>query len=74
PLHHTCRDAQLVIDRFDVWRKGAHAITFSQNRYFLTTARDEQGNRPWAYESRKSIGGKTRVPSATLPSTTAPAQ
>ena len=63
PLHFACRDARVVIDRFDVWRNGAHAITYSNGRYIVTTARGEQGNRPWAYDSRKSIGGKPRQPS-----------
>ena len=63
PLHFACREARVVIDRFDVWRNGAHAITYSNGRYTLTTARGEQGNRPWAYDSRKSIGGKPRQPS-----------
>ncbi len=74
PLHFACREAKVVIDRFDVWRKGAHAITFNNGRYIVTTARDEQGTRPWAYDSRKSIGAKPRAPSAISPSSTAPAQ
>ena len=74
PLHHACREARLVIDRFDVWRKGAHAISFSNGRYSVTTARDEQGNRPWAYDSRKGIGGKPRAPRSVWPSSTAFAQ
>ncbi len=64
PLHHACREARLVVDRIDVWRKGAHAISFSNGRYFLATARDEQGNRPWAYDSRKGIGTKPHATEA----------
>ena len=74
PLHHGCREARLVIDRFDVWRKGAHAISFSNGRYALTTARDEQGNRPWVYDSRKSIGGKPHAPAVMQSATTAQVQ
>ena len=68
PLHHACREARLVIDRIDVWRKGAHAISFSGGRYTLTTARDEQGNRPWAYDGRKGIGTKQKATDAASPS------
>ena len=74
PLHHACHEARLVIDRFDVWRKGAHAITFSEGRYALTTARDEQGNRPWTYDSRKGIGGKPRASSPSEPAVAAQTQ
>ena len=77
PLHHACREARLVIDRIDVWRKGAHAIAFSGGRYALTTARDEQGSRPWAYDGRKGIGTKpkpeTLSQSQALSTTTNPA-
>ena len=72
PLHHACREARLVIDRIDVWRKGAHAIAFSGGRYTLTTARDEQGNRPWAYDGRKGIGTRQRATDATSPSQVLP--
>lgn len=54
PLKHQCK-ARLVIDRFDVWRNGAYALSFNNGRYELQTARGEQGMRPWAYDSRKSI-------------------
>ena len=66
PLHFKCREARLVIDRFDVWRKGAHAVTFTGKSYTLKTARDEQGQRPWAYDSRKGIGTKPKVVSLPL--------
>jgi len=54
PLHHQCK-ARLVIDRIDVWKNGAYAISFNDGRYELHTSRAEQGNRPWAHDSRKSI-------------------
>ena len=60
PLHFQCRQARLVIDRFDVWRKGAQAVYFTGQRYTLKTARDEQGQRPWTYDSRKGIGTKQK--------------
>ena len=74
PLHNACPNAQVVIDRFDVWRKGAHAVSFSNGRYIVTTARDQQGNRPWAYDSRKSIGAKPRASSSVSATPTPAAQ
>ena len=55
PLHHQCRDARLVIDRIDVWRNGSYAVSFDKDSYKVSTARAEQGNRPWAYDGRKGI-------------------
>ena len=55
PLHYGCRQAKLRIDRFDVWRNGAYAVYFSGGRYTIETAKGMQGQRPWAYEPRKSI-------------------
>ncbi len=55
PLHRACKEAQLRIDRFDVWRNGVYAIYAEGNHITFKTARGEQGNRPWVYQSRKSI-------------------
>ena len=55
PLHHQCREARVVIDKIDVWKKGAYAVSFEGGRPHIITAREEQGTRPWAYNSRKTI-------------------
>jgi competence protein ComEC len=52
PLRRTCHGRKLTIDRFDVWRDGAHSITIGNAGLHVMTARAEQGHRPWAYESR----------------------
>ncbi len=52
PLHHTCSDVSVRIDRFDVWRQGAHAITINKGEVHIATAKGEQGNRPWVFVSR----------------------
>ena len=57
PLRHQCREAKLVIDRIDVWRDGAYAVYFDGSHYTFKTARAEQGQRPWTYDSRKGIKG-----------------
>jgi len=42
-----CAEPYVVIDRFDLWREGAHAITFASNGALVETARQRRGRRPW---------------------------
>lgn len=44
----TCRRPRLVIDRFDLWREGAHAIWLGDGRISHRSVREEQGDRPWS--------------------------
>ncbi len=52
PLRGACRNARLRIDRFDLWRQGAHAIQVEEGGMVMTTARGAQGLRPWVVEPR----------------------
>lgn len=47
PLRGACRSVPLRIDRFDLWRSGAHAISFGPGPAEVVTARGAQGQRPW---------------------------
>jgi competence protein ComEC len=47
PLRGGCRGVALRIDRFDLWRSGAHAIYLGEADPVVRTARSEQGLRPW---------------------------
>lgn len=47
PLRGRCRSVKLRIDRFSVWRKGAHALYIDGEAIRIETARDLQGERPW---------------------------
>lgn len=47
PLRGACRHVSLRIDRFDLWRYGAHAVRLDDAGAAVTTARGEQGRRPW---------------------------
>ena len=47
PLRGACRSVPTRIDRFDVWRMGAHAIALDGNNLRITTARGLSGSRPW---------------------------
>jgi competence protein ComEC len=60
PLRGACRSVGLRIDRFAVWRHGAHAITVSDDRLTVRTSRGEQGVRPWTVKRRARLvlGGR----------------
>ena len=47
PLRRSCRGPRLVIDRFDLWRRGAHAVWLDSGRVDSVAA--WQGERPWAH-------------------------
>lgn len=47
PLRGACRGVALRIDRFDLWRSGAHAIYLGGAVPEVRTARGLQGRRPW---------------------------
>jgi competence protein ComEC len=52
PLREKCSEAKLKIDRFDVWKFGAHAIFIDGDVARVETAKGEQGDRPWVFEPR----------------------
>jgi competence protein ComEC len=47
PVRKPCSSAKLVIDRFDLWRQGGHAIWLSPGRIEVETVAEGRGNRPW---------------------------
>lgn len=47
PLRRGCRGPELVLDRFDLWRRGAHAIWLDGLR--VEHVSGWQGRRPWSY-------------------------
>jgi len=47
PLRGRCRSVALRIDRFTVWRAGAHVLYLDEDGIRLETSREEQGERPW---------------------------
>jgi len=42
-----CDTMPLVIDRFDLWRKGGHAVWLSEEGARVETVADRRGRRPW---------------------------
>ena len=47
PVRWACRGAALVIDRFDLWRDGAHAIWLEKSSLKIVSDRAYRGDRPW---------------------------
>lgn len=47
PLRGACSEVPVRIDRFDLWRGGAHAVHIGAGGVTIRTARQEQGERPW---------------------------
>jgi competence protein ComEC len=47
PVPGACPSAMRVIDRFDLWRNGAHAIWLSRGEVRIESVADTRGDRPW---------------------------
>jgi competence protein ComEC len=65
PLRGACRETGLRIDRFDVWRNGAHALYIEGQSIRTETARRARGQRPWVIEP-KPRGNRGRDNSVAL--------
>lgn len=51
PVRHRC--AARIVDRFDVWRHGAHAIWLTNEGVRIKTAHQARGARPWVETSAR---------------------
>jgi competence protein ComEC len=47
PVREPCPSARRVIDRFDLWRQGGHAIWLSPGQIEVETVAESRGHRPW---------------------------
>ncbi len=52
PLRRRCRNITHRVDRFDVWRHGAHAIFIADDSLKMSTVREHRGLRPWVAEPK----------------------
>ena len=51
PVPEDCVQPRLVIDKFDLWRRGAHSLYISaEGKIEMETANDLRGDRPWIPE------------------------
>ncbi len=70
PVRSRCPSARLVVDRFDLWRKGAHAIWFDREGLKVATVAGTQGERLWTRKrppwKRKRINSGAVVQSVFL--------
>lgn len=48
PVRGRCPSARLVVDRFDLWRNGAHALYLEGDVFRLESVGSDRGIRPWA--------------------------
>jgi len=44
-----CRGPKVVIDRFDLWREGAHVVRFDGGTPSVRSVRGARGRRPWVH-------------------------
>ncbi len=47
PVRGRCTGPRVVIDRFDLWRRGGHALWLSPEGVRVETVRARRGERPW---------------------------
>ena len=47
PVRGRCTGPRVVIDRFDLWRRGGHALWLSPGGVRVETVRAHRGERPW---------------------------
>jgi competence protein ComEC len=52
-LPSNCREGE-VIDFFDIWRNGNHAIWLSSNNIIIKNVERERGNRPWTQTAARN--------------------
>ena len=56
PIRNTCAGAKVVIDRFDVWRRGAYEIWLNPDgTTSLQNVADWQGDRPWSFHPKSKF-------------------
>jgi competence protein ComEC len=47
PVPGACPAPHTIIDRFDLWRNGTHALWLDKGRVQVKNVRDSRGARPW---------------------------
>ncbi len=47
PVRRPCPSAKRVIDRFDLWRQGGHALWLDGGRVRVESVNSRRGRRPW---------------------------
>jgi competence protein ComEC len=53
PVRRICKGPELVLDRFDIARDGATALTFGVDGIGVETVAAERGKRPWSLRGQR---------------------
>ena len=53
PVRQACKNAAVVVDRFDVWRRGAHALWLVPGGARVESVAAWQGDRPWSHRPHR---------------------
>jgi competence protein ComEC len=77
PVRRACRSAGLVIDRFDLWRDGAHALWLRRGGVTVVSVRAARGDRLWTHgpparAQRKAAGASVSIAASGRPDGPAP--
>jgi competence protein ComEC len=70
PARGQCRRSVGLLDRFTVWRDGAHAVWIEEGGVRIVSDRGYRGNRPWVPPvptPRRVAPNLPMAPSETLP-------
>ena len=60
PVRRSCRGPGTVIDRFDLWRNGAHALWIERDGIRVESVNGWRGERPWVVRPRARGNEKPR--------------
>jgi len=52
PVRGPCPVAETIVDRFDLWRSGAHAFWLKQGKVLVESVNDSRGDRPWVLQPK----------------------
>jgi competence protein ComEC len=58
PIRRRCNGPEVVLNRFDIVRNGATALTFMKDGIRVETVAAERGNRPWARHGGYNAGSR----------------
>lgn len=58
PLQRNCRKPAIAIDRFDLWRHGAHALSLEVDGVTVRSVHESRGDRPWVPQRDRHDGGQ----------------
>jgi competence protein ComEC len=50
PVEVGCAEPATVIDRFDIWREGAHAVWIDTGQTRVASVAERRGVRPWTVQ------------------------